>query len=256
MLVVITKRACYPFIRWLLEAMRAPTPVRSLVHSSTLVAAGSWFLLRYQELFCGYSVWLIFLLSSVTVVLRGLCACFTMDVKKVVAFSTCNKIRWCLLYFIRGDFLLSACQLLVHGVCKSLLFISVGDLMLSCGGSQRGIGVRSLIQVSWFRCFLNSVLLCCLCGLPFLGVFVTKHVFLACSLYCFSYFYFCFVFFGLFLSCVYCFRFISIFYGDCGVFPASAFSCFSLSVCLVWLRFGVDLLLFGLMEDVVMLGAC
>lgn len=40
LLVVLSKSAAYPFISWLLEAMRAPTPVRSLVHSSTLVAAG------------------------------------------------------------------------------------------------------------------------------------------------------------------------------------------------------------------------
>lgn len=38
--IILTKRARFPFISWLLEAMRAPTPVRSLVHSSTLVAAG------------------------------------------------------------------------------------------------------------------------------------------------------------------------------------------------------------------------
>lgn len=45
--VIITKRACYPLVSWLAEAMRAPTPVSSLVHSSTLVAAGVWFVVRY-----------------------------------------------------------------------------------------------------------------------------------------------------------------------------------------------------------------
>lgn len=48
-LVIASKSASYPFMSWLLEAMRAPTPVRSLVHSSTLVAAGVWFMLRYGE---------------------------------------------------------------------------------------------------------------------------------------------------------------------------------------------------------------
>ena len=38
--VVLTKSACYPLVSWLVEAMRAHTPVSSLVHSSTLVAAG------------------------------------------------------------------------------------------------------------------------------------------------------------------------------------------------------------------------
>lgn len=46
---MITKSASFPFVSWLLEAMRAPTPVRSLVHSSTLVAAGVWFYLKYYQ---------------------------------------------------------------------------------------------------------------------------------------------------------------------------------------------------------------
>lgn len=92
LLVVLTKRACYPFISWLLEAMRAPTPVRSLVHSSTLVAAGVWYLFCYGILFSPRVLSIILLLGLVRVIVRGICALCFKDLKKLVALSTCKKV--------------------------------------------------------------------------------------------------------------------------------------------------------------------
>ena len=92
MLVVMTKRACYPFVSWLLEAMRAPTPVSSLVHSSTLVAAGVWFVLRYSYLGVGGLYYWLVGFCFVTILLTSFAALVFMDLKKIVALSTCNNV--------------------------------------------------------------------------------------------------------------------------------------------------------------------
>lgn len=90
--IILTKRARFPFISWLLEAMRAPTPIRSLVHSSTLVAAGVWFSMRYDFLLYFDNILLLRLLLLLTIFISGVSCFFFIDLKKIVALSTCNNV--------------------------------------------------------------------------------------------------------------------------------------------------------------------
>nr|UFQ89288.1 NADH dehydrogenase subunit 5 [Duplicibothrium sp. MZUSP 8039] len=177
--IIFTKSAGFPFISWLLEAMRAPTPVSSLVHSSTLVAAGVWFSMRYDV--CQYfkDTSVFFSLLLLTVFITGVCCFFFLDLKKIVALSTCNNISWCVLYLLFGDVTLSLFQLVSHGVSKCLLFMLVGDVMSGSGGSQASNCVYSpRLYGNWGLFGLFSVILG-LSGAPFIGVFFTKHFLLS-----------------------------------------------------------------------------
>nr|QXU59716.1 NADH dehydrogenase subunit 5 [Adenocephalus pacificus] len=176
--IILTKSASFPFISWLLEAMRAPTPVSSLVHSSTLVAAGVWFSMRYDVVSYSSNIYAFYLCILVTIFITGVCCFFFLDLKKIVALSTCNNIAWCVFYLIYGDLMLSLFQLVSHGVSKCLLFMLVGDVMSGTTGSQASNCIYpSTLYGGWGIFSLYSVVLG-LSGAPFIGVFFTKHLLL------------------------------------------------------------------------------
>lgn len=206
--------------------MRAPTPVRSLVHSSTLVAAGVWFLLRYRSFLCCDTLWLLYVSRMSRVIIRGLCASCFEDLKKVVAFSTCKKIRWCILFFFRGGTGLAVCQLLTHGVCKCFLFMVVGDLMRSSNSAQDSKGLFSGRFQGGCAYFVRRFLVFCLCGLPFVGVFYSKHFFYFCRLYSFRLGYCFFLGAGLFLTSCYSSRLLGLLYSGGGGVSLSSLSLF------------------------------
>lgn len=213
--VILTKRACYPFISWLIEAMRAPTPVSSLVHSSTLVAAGVWFVLRYG-IYCSdafFSYLLVFCL--ITIFISGACAIYFNDLKKIVALSTCKNVSWCIVFFLCGDVWLCLLQLLSHGVCKCYLFMSVGDVMSGSMGSQRSKFVYLSRYGSFFGVVSQFILVFSLCGLPFLGVFFGKHGLLSDVFYCYGYGFIRFFLLCFLISYVYSFRLFLLLVGDC-----------------------------------------
>src|ERR1019366_5252648 len=85
----ITKSAQLPFSSWLLGAMVAPTPVSALLHSSTMVKAGVYLIVRMAPVITGTTVGLmVAMVGAVTFLAGSLAAITTSDAKKVLAYST------------------------------------------------------------------------------------------------------------------------------------------------------------------------
>nr|AFD18191.1 NADH dehydrogenase subunit 5 [Polylabroides guangdongensis] len=174
--IVGSKSAMFPISSWLLEAMRAPTPVSALVHSSTLVAAGVWFMCSYYWYLSSY-INSLFLFSSciATIVVTGVCACLMADSKKIVALSTSNNISWCILYMVSGCSSLALLQLLVHGLGKCFFFILMGNNMSSNQSAQNYVIFYN--NSSIFGAGINLISVFCLAGVPFMGIYFSKHFF-------------------------------------------------------------------------------
>lgn len=127
-LAAFTKRAQIPFNLWLPEAMEAPTPVSALVHSSTLVTAGVYLLIRTQHIWGHWSVMsrFIFITGLISLIVGGRAAVIELDVKKTIAYSTLSQVGFIIIVLGMGYPLVSYFHLLTHALFKATLFISAG----------------------------------------------------------------------------------------------------------------------------------
>ncbi|RLU14639.1 nad5 (mitochondrion) [Ooceraea biroi] len=178
MLAGITKSAQIPFSSWLPLAMAAPTPVSSLVHSSTLVTAGVYLIMRFSECIVkSFSVSLSLLILSIfTMFMSGLMANFEFDLKKIIALSTLSQLGLMMIIMSLGYSLLGFYHLLTHAVFKSLLFLCAGLIIHSTGDNQdiRYYGNLSSMMPYVSMSFIISVL--ALMGFPFLAGFYSKDL--------------------------------------------------------------------------------
>nr|YP_010835944.1 NADH dehydrogenase subunit 5 [Scopura montana]WGC89463.1 NADH dehydrogenase subunit 5 [Scopura montana] len=181
-LVVIagmTKSAQIPFSSWLPAAMAAPTPVSALVHSSTLVTAGVYLLIRFNVLLVdSWLGWLLLLLGGLTMFMAGLGANFEFDLKKIIALSTLSQLGLMMSVLAMGLPKLAFFHLLTHALFKALLFMCAGAIIHNMSDSQdiRFMGGLVIQMPLTAACFNLSNL--ALCGMPFLAGFYSKDLIL------------------------------------------------------------------------------
>nr|YP_010582968.1 NADH dehydrogenase subunit 5 [Vatana ogromna]UGN61414.1 NADH dehydrogenase subunit 5 [Vatana ogromna] len=170
-----TSSAQIPFSTWLPAAMAAPTPVSSLVHSSTLVTAGVYLLIRFFNQLNFNNMYFLFL-SLMTMFMSSFCANYEFDLKSVIALSTLSQLGLMMSSLFLGLVNLSFYHLLTHAVFKSLLFLCSGIMIYYMNNNQdiRMMGVVSIYLPYTTSCFNISSL--ALCGFPFLSGFYSKDL--------------------------------------------------------------------------------
>jgi NADH-ubiquinone oxidoreductase chain 5 len=168
------KRAQFPFNAWLLAAIRAPTPISSLVHSSTLVVAGVYILLQYS--YCLVDILdLLKYVSLISLFLRTFGLLNENDIKKLIAYSTMRHVSL-IIYLLRiGLFKVAYFHLNIHAIFKSLIFICFGFVILFSFHRQdkRIVSLYNLNPVVKVVYYFSCI---CLAGLPFLRGFFSKDL--------------------------------------------------------------------------------
>nr|UEN66868.1 NADH dehydrogenase subunit 5 [Diaethria gabaza eupepla] len=178
-LAAMTKSAQIPFSSWLPAAMAAPTPVSALVHSSTLVTAGVYLLIRFNNLLLD-TIFLKFLLllSSLTMLMAGICANYEFDLKKIIALSTLSQLGLMMSILSLGYSDLAFFHLLTHAMFKALLFMCAGVIIHMMNDNQ---DIRMMGGISFYIPMTSlclSISNLALCGIPFLAGFYSKDMIL------------------------------------------------------------------------------
>nr|BAO52512.1 NADH dehydrogenase subunit 5 [Coptosoma parvipictum] len=173
-LAAFTSSAQIPFSSWLPAAMAAPTPVSALVHSSTLVTAGVYLLIRFYYLLCNYDFSWMLWLSCLTMFMAGLGANFEFDLKKVIALSTLSQLGFMMSILFLGYPMMSFFHLLSHAFFKALLFLCAGLIIHGMSDSQDIRHMGGLIYLMPYTCSCFCISNFSLCGLPFLSGFYSK----------------------------------------------------------------------------------
>nr|AVN67987.1 NADH dehydrogenase subunit 5 [Macropanesthia sp. B115] len=216
-LAAMTSSAQIPFSSWLPAAMAAPTPVSALVHSSTLVTAGVYLLIRFSPSFSMSLNTFLLLISSLTMFMAGAGANYEFDLSSIIALSTLSQLGLMMSIMSLGFAGLAFFHLLTHALFKAMLFMCAGVMIHSMKDLQ---DIRSMGNLSFQMPLTSSCLMISnfsLCGMPFLAGFYSKDLILEMSSFSYlnilSFFLF---FFSTGLTVCYSFRLF--YYSMCGDF--------------------------------------
>jgi ech hydrogenase subunit A len=179
-----TKSAQYPFQSWLLGAMVAPTPVSALLHSSTMVKAGVYLVVRISPAFIGTQLGdFVAVAGAFTFLAASAVAISQSNAKRVLAYSTIANLGLIISCAGIGNAIaLTAAIMLIifHGVSKGLLFLCVGTI-------EQGIGSRNIEDmqgVMKIMPFTTTIMVIGMISMlmPPFGVLITKWLAIEASI--------------------------------------------------------------------------
>jgi NADH-ubiquinone oxidoreductase chain 5 len=196
-----------------------------LVHSSTLVTAGVYLLIRFNILFVDTIMRKILLLiGGLTIFIAGIAANFEFDLKKIIALSTLSQLGLIIRILAMGFPKLAFFHLLTHALFKALLFICAGSVIHNIKNSQDIRDIGGLIYFIPFTTTCINTANLALCGIPFLAGFYSKDLILETVLLSdINFFSFFLYFFSTGLTVCYSLRLS--YYSLTGDFNESALNC-------------------------------